>query len=194
MAEALSAYYPEELLGAALRVESRLMALHIGHDDARRIGWEIAEHLRAAWGGRAIYIAAAAQPDPRQRSLLDGEQPTARLNEPEVLIDVAEQVAERLVAIGGEHSEAERIGWEVVRALNRYWGGGNLYICKGWLHEVWLRDQEIYRRFNGENHDWLASEYHLTVQHVYRIVKRVGNAERAKRQAPLFTDDETPSR
>lgn len=190
MAEALRANYPEELLGAALQVEDRLVALHIGRDDAHRIGWEIAEHLRAVWGGRAIYLVtrSAAQPDPRQRSLIEGENHAAGLNEREVLVDVAEQVAERIVAIGGEHNDAERIGWEVARALNSYWGGGNLYICKGLLYEVSLRDQEIYRRFNGENHDWLASEYDLTVQHIYRIVKRVGNAERAKRQGALFIE------
>ena len=72
--------------------------------------------------------------------------------------------------------------------MNAHWGGGLLYICKGQHYEISLRDQEIFRRFNGENHDWLAQEYDLTLQHVYRIVKRVGAAERAKRQSSLFPE------
>lgn len=79
------------------------------------------------------------------------------------------------------------MGWDVARHLNTFWGGGHLYICKGMHYENSRRDHEIYRRFNGENHDWLATQYDLTVQHVYRIVKRVGESERAKRQPQLFS-------
>lgn len=180
--------YPEELALAAGQADARLVALGVGADDARRIGWELAEHLRNYWGGRQIYLIKrqANQPDPRQMGLLDSTDHAAGLNEREMLVDIAEQVEERLVAIGYDHDEATRLGWEVARHLNEFWGGGVLYICKGVHYEIALRDQEIFRRFNGENHDWLATTYDLTVQHVYRIVKRVGAAERAKRQATLF--------
>lgn len=192
MAESLNTTrdrYPEELENAALQVAGRLADLGVGRDDAGRIGWELAEHLRRFWGGRQIYImAAAAKPDPRQLGLLDGENHGAGLNEREILVDIAEQVEERLVAIGVDHDEASRLGWELSRHLNGFWGGGHLYICKGIHYEISRRDQEIFRRFNGENQDWLAQEYNLTVQHVYRVVKRVGDAERAKRQAKLFPD------
>lgn len=189
MAESLNRdRYPEELEAAALQVAGRLSELGVGQDDAGRIGWELAEHLRRFWGGRQIYIVAthAARPDPRQLGLLDSENHAAGLNEREMLVDIAEQVEERLVAIGVDHDEASRLGWEVARHLNAFWGGGHLYICKGIHYEISRRDQEIFRRFNGENHDWLAQEYNLTVQHVYRVVKRVGDAERAKRQGALF--------
>ncbi len=184
--------YPEELALAAGETTARLAALGVAADDARRIGWELAEHLRSYWGGRQIYLLKqAAAPDPRQLGLLDSADHAAGLNEREMLVDIAEQVEERLVAIGTEHAEAQRLGWEVARRLNAFWGGGVLYICKGLAYEIARRDQEIYRRFNGENHDWLAKEYDLTVQHVYRVVKRVGAAERAKRQARLFPVDES---
>ncbi|MDT3707445.1 MAG: Mor transcription activator family protein [Thiobacillus sp.] len=180
--------YPEELEAAALQVGDRLAGLGIAGDDAARIGWEIAEHLRREWGGRLIYIVSLQErPDPRQLGLLDSENHAAGLACSEILTDVAEQAEERLAALGMDRDDAARLGWEVAQALNQFWGGGNLYICKGELYEISLRDQEIFRRFNGENHDWLAKEYDLTVQHVYRIVKRVGAAERAKRQAALFT-------
>lgn len=179
--------YPEELALAAGQADARLVQLGVGADDARRIGWELAEHLRNYWGGRQIYlIKNALKTDPRQLGLLDSTDHAAGLNEREMLVDIAEQVEERLVAIGFDHDEAQRLGWEVALHLNTFWGGGVLYICKGLHYEIARRDQEIFRRFNGENHDWLATTYDLTVQHVYRIVKRVGAAERAKRQASLF--------
>ena len=46
---------------------------------------------------------------------------------------------------------------------------------------------QIYKEFDGKNHAGLARKYGLTVQHVYRIVKEVGMAERAKKQADLFS-------
>lgn len=179
--------YPEELENVALQVLGRLRSMGVMESDAGRIGWELAEHLRTFWGGRPIYIVArpASQPDPRQMGLLDSENHAAGLNEREILVDIAEQTEERLVAIGHAHDDASRMGWEVAGHLNTFWGGGNLYICKGLHYEISLRDQEIYRRFNGDNHDWLAQEYNMTVQHIYRIVKRVGDAEREKRQASL---------
>lgn len=181
--------YPEELEAAAQQVSARLGVLGIAGEDAGRIGWEIAEHLRTYWGGRQIYIISRqAKPDPRQTSLLDGDNYAAGLNEREVLVDIAEQVEERLVAIGHDHEQANRMGWDIAQRLNDHWGGGNLYICKGIHYDISLRDQAIYQRFNGENHDWLATEYDLTVQHIYRILKRVGESERAKRQAGLFQE------
>lgn len=176
--------YPEELEAAALQVRGCLEAQGVDAGDAGRIAWEVAEHLRTFWGGRPTYIRAPERADSRQLGLLDGDGGFAP--ECEILVDLAEQVEERLAATGADHPEASAIGWKVAQHMNGYWGGGLLYICKGQRYEISLRDQEIFRRFNGENHDWLAQEYDLTVQHVYRIVKRVGADERAKRQAPLF--------
>lgn len=182
-----NARYPEELEAAAIEAAGRLAERGVERADAERIGWELAEHLRRNWGGRLIYIVTRVErADPRQGNLLDSENHAAGLSGREILVDVAEQVEERLAAIGTDPDEASRLGWQVAEALNRFWGGGNLYICKGLAYEIALRDQEIYRRFNGDNHDWLAREYDLTVQHIYRIVKRVGAAERAKRQSDMF--------
>lgn len=188
MADALRERYPEELEAVAHQVQARLADAGVGEADAARIGWELAEHLREFWGGRQIYIIAARErADARQGSLLDSDNPGAGLAEREILVDIAEQVDERLAAIGVDRDEATRIGWEVARHMNAYWGGGHLYICKGLHYEISRRDREIFARFNGDNHDWLAREYDLTLQHIYRIVKRVGEAERAKRQSRLFS-------
>lgn len=184
MAGALNALYPDELEAVALQIAARLAALGVGGDDAERIGWHVAEHLRREWGGRLTYIRAPEKADTRQLGLLDSE--SGSVPDCEILIDLAEQVEERLAAIGLERELAATHGRAVAQHVQAFWGSGQLYLCKGTLYELSLRDQEIFRRFNGENHEWLAREYDLTLQHVYRIVKRVGESERAKRQARLF--------
>lgn len=61
-----------------------------------------------------------------------------------------------------------------------------IYFPKNLLGRVSERDMQIYKEFNGKNHVELARKYDLTVQHIYRIVKEVGMAERAKNQGDLF--------
>lgn len=184
---AASNRYPDELEAAALEVAVRLEALEVAAADAERIGWEIAEHLRRFWGGRNAYVRAPqGAPDTRQLGLLDGGDAAGTEPDSEILADLAEQVEERLVGIGLAHDEAARMGLAVAQHMNAYWGSGPLYICKGRYYEISLRDQEIFNRFRNGNYEWLAREYNLTVQHVYRVVKRVGAAERAKRQSQMF--------
>lgn len=188
MAGSVSRYgdkYPEELRNAGELAALRLVELGIEAADAERIGWELAEHLRTFWGGRQKYILHPRQSDQGQGGLFDSANHGDGLTGQEMLVDIAEQVEERLLALGYANDEASSMGWDVTRRLNDHWGGGLLYICKGLHYEIERRDLEIYSRFNGDNHEWLASEYNLTVQHIYRIVKRVGAIERAKRQASL---------
>lgn len=183
MAGPLNDKYPEDLEAAALEIAARLEAMGVGEADADRIGWEMAEHLRTTWGGRPTYIRAAAKTDTRQLGLLDAE--AGSVPDCEMLADLAEQAEERLAATGQDREQARAAGLALGQHMAAFFGNGLLYLCKGRMYEIELRDQAIYRRFNGSNHEWLAVEYRLTVQHVYRIVKRVGAAERAKRQAVL---------
>lgn len=181
--------YPEELSHIAEQVAMKLSESGLPDDDARMIGWEIAEHLRTYWGGRMVSVHKPRLPNENQLNLLDTANTAPGLAQQELFADMAEQVAERLCGLAWLPDVATQTGWAVARHINAYLGGGLLYICKGLAYEIARRNQEIYRRFNGDNHDWLAREYDLTVQAVYRIIKRVGEAERAKRQAMLFPPD-----
>lgn len=179
--------YPEELEAAALQLHDRIVELGVAEADAARIAWELAEHLRVNWGGLQTYIRAPEQADDGQIDLLGGA--ASAMPECEILADLAEQAEERLAATGCDPAQAAEMGARLAQHMNQFWGSGQLYICKGKHYEISLRDREIFRRFNGDNHYWLAREYDLTVQHVYRIVARVGAEERAKRQARLFADE-----
>lgn len=48
--------YPELLNDIAQQVETKLAALGQPSEDARRMGWEIAEHVRSHFQGELIYI------------------------------------------------------------------------------------------------------------------------------------------
>ena len=48
--------YPELLSDVAQQVEAKLTALQMNAEDAKRIGWEIAEHVRGHFAGELIYI------------------------------------------------------------------------------------------------------------------------------------------
>lgn len=184
--------YPEELETLALQMETRLGGLGVTDDDAQRIAWEVAEHLRRFWGGHKKYVRAQRARDASQLDLLGGEAGEATDNP--ILVDLGDQVTERLVAIGHAPDEATTMGLDVASHVRQYWGTGDIYICKGLRYEISLRDQEIYRRCNSRNYEWLATEYDLTVQRVYAIVKRIGVLERQKRQGALFQDAAVESR
>ena len=81
---------------------------------------------------------------------------------------------------------AHTIGVQVAGYITSNWGGQLIYIPKNHSGQLSSRDLEIYAAFNGRNHTLLAKKYDLTVQHIYRIVKEVGEREYAKRQNPLF--------
>lgn len=179
--------YPEELEALALQVGLRLEALGVAADDAQRIAWEVAEYLRQFWGGHKKYLRAQRERDAAQLDLLGTDGGAAPENP--ILADLAAQVSERLVGIGTAPEEAATMGADTAAHLARYIGTGDIYICKGHLYEISLRDQEIYHRYSNGNYEWLAREYNMTIQHIYRIVKRVGAIERAKRQAALFPDE-----
>ena len=53
-------------------------------------------------------------------------------------------------------------------------------------HQLSERDMQIWSEFNGRNHNDLVKRYDLTLQQIYRILKDIGELERAKTQGDLF--------
>lgn len=54
----------------------------------------------------------------------------------------------------------------------------SLFACK--------REKQIFNEFTGNNHVSLAKKYALSLQWIYKIVKRVQKEEIAKRQFNMF--------
>lgn len=107
---------------------------------------------------------------------------------PELVTDLQDQVAARLVELKIDAQAAKVIGIQVAEYVTSNWGGQLIYIPKNHNGQLNARDVQIYAQFNGRNHAALAKKFDLTVQQIYRIIKEVGERERAKNQGSLFTD------
>jgi Mor family transcriptional regulator len=105
---------------------------------------------------------------------------------PELLADLADQVAVKLVENGIEAERAADIGLSAAEHIRANWSGQSLYLPKGVQYDLSRRDVEIFERFNGTNHEVLAREYNLTVMRIYQIVKAVRAEMVRKRQGSLF--------
>lgn len=113
--------------------------------------------------------------------------PTARNDRaPQLLADLADTVAAELVTAGIDEEQAADIGIKVADRMRNDWGGEPIYFPKGCAIDISRRDIEIWNAFPQKDHIQLAREYDLSVIHIYRILKTVGAAMRALRQAALF--------
>jgi len=105
---------------------------------------------------------------------------------PQLLADLADKLALALAKRGIGPESAAEIGIEIADQMRADWGGQHIYFPQGAAIDITRRDMELWEKFNGHNHAALAREYDLSVIHVYRRVKLVGAAMRAKRQGDLF--------
>ena len=105
---------------------------------------------------------------------------------PELLADLAEQVAQKLAEAGVKPTVAADIGFSAAEHIREHWSGAPIYIPKGAAYSVSQRDLELYGHFNGKNHRLLAREYNLSIVRIYQIVKRVRAEHLKKCQGALF--------
>jgi len=101
---------------------------------------------------------------------------------PEILSDLRDNLAEILTESGMEALEAKRLAAYAAERVREQWSGMSFYIPKARDWMLSKRDNEIYRRFNGENIKQLCREYGLSEQRLYQVIARVRAAQIAKRQ------------
>lgn len=105
---------------------------------------------------------------------------------PELLADLADQVALKISELGVPLDKAADIGFAAAEHIRDHWGGQPIYLPKGAQYDFSKRDLEIFERFNGHNHAELAKEYDRSVMRIYQIVKAVRAELIKKRQGALF--------
>ncbi len=106
---------------------------------------------------------------------------------PSLLVEIADHTASVLREdFGMEPARADYAGYLIMRRIAKTVGGAGVYIPT--IHSIARheRDEEIWREFNGHNHLELARKYGLTTIHVYRLLKRLREEERRKRQVELL--------
>ncbi|KFK92789.1 MULTISPECIES: Mor transcription activator family protein [unclassified Serratia (in: enterobacteria)] len=109
---------------------------------------------------------------------------------PELLVELAQHTAKIIrEIIDIDPALAEQIGEAVANRMMQVWGGQNVYFPMGMIWKLGVRDREIFNAFNGRNHQELASQFHVSVQWIYSVVKRVKKEELDRMQGKLFDDE-----
>lgn len=106
---------------------------------------------------------------------------------PELLIDLADHAAAALKEKTQLDKEAcDQLGQEIAIRMAFNWGGQIVYFPEGHQLKVAELHLKIYNRFDGTNQAELATEFGISLQHVYRVLKAVHAEEIAERQGGLF--------
>lgn len=107
----------------------------------------------------------------------------------ELLADVAEQIAKRLIKKHSMDPEAAGdIGNDMADFLSEHWKGQNIYITADAPFKLSQRDVRIYSRMRRGNAHEIAKEEGISYVRVYQIYKRCLAAARSRTQPALFED------
>lgn len=104
---------------------------------------------------------------------------------PELLTDLVDKGIDLLKSLGFDNQTAEKTAFAFVELIRREWAGQNLYVPKGQAYELSIRDEELYRRFDGANLFRLCKEYGITIQRGYQIIATIREKEFQRRQIQL---------
>jgi Mor family transcriptional regulator len=117
----------------------------------------------------------------------DMVETNADIRRHELLADVAEQTAKRLIE---KHALPEDMAFDVGNDLadffSAHWNGQNVYMVADSQFKLSKRDLEIFRRMERGNAHELAREFGISYVRVYQIYKRCLSAARARHQPSLF--------
>ncbi|NMY40903.1 Mor transcription activator family protein [Pseudomonas sp. WS 5013] len=91
----------------------------------------------------------------------------------ELLADVADRAACILKGCGMGEQEAQDAGDAIADDLADNWGGQFITVPKDMKYRHAKRAQQIHDEFNGTNHAELATKHGLSVNAIYKILKRV---------------------
>lgn len=104
----------------------------------------------------------------------------------ELLTDIADQVTMILRDHNIDAEKAEHIGADVANHLAEHWGGQLITFPKDYLYKIVQRDLDIFQKVTANNMGAVAKEYGLTVNALYRVIRRIRKRAIAERQPDIF--------
>lgn len=107
-------------------------------------------------------------------------------------IEPMAKIIQETLGVTNELAEATSV--EITTLLAHLWGGQVVYVPKGVCIQASKLHQKIFEDWTGRNHHEVATKHGVSVQHVYKVVKRMRLAVIARDQHDLFPppDDEQP--
>lgn len=103
-------------------------------------------------------------------------------------IEPMAKVIQESLGVSADLAEATSV--EITTLFAHLWGGQVVYVPKGVCIQASRLHQKIYDDFTGRNHHEVATKHCVSVQQVYRVVKRMRLAIIARNQRDLFVSDE----
>lgn len=103
----------------------------------------------------------------------------------ELLQDVADQVAIILREHGIDAELREQAGLAVADHLADHWAGQLIYYPKDHVGRLSARDLRIYNEFTGHNHGALAKKHNMSVDGIYKLLRRARRKDLDRRQCKL---------
>lgn len=100
----------------------------------------------------------------------------------ELLISIISNVSQSLIKAGLPEDKAYDIAVQLSDDLRQDFGGELFYMPKGQDYDTIIKHHQIFKEFNGANHQELSKKYNLSVQHLYRVLKKYQDL----RQPQLF--------
>ncbi|MBE8397905.1 DNA-binding protein, partial [Leptospira borgpetersenii serovar Hardjo-bovis] len=92
---------------------------------------------------------------------------------PEIINDLAFHASQVLIeSMNIDSASPQNAGQAIADRMLRIWGGQSIYFPKGISVRASERDYQIYSECDGRNYAELAKKYNLTLQWIYKIVKR----------------------
>jgi Mor family transcriptional regulator len=107
---------------------------------------------------------------------------------PQMLADFVDVLRAAYQRAGVDDDDVDRLARQGVMALSDYLGGRYFYLAKGDNLRAALRDDQIWREFDGQNIAELAQRYSVSERHVYRVLAEQRAMRRKRRQGQLFPE------
>ena len=105
----------------------------------------------------------------------------------ELLTDIADQVKFILVDHGIDEERATHAGNDISNHLAEHWGGQLITFPKDYLFKIIQRDLDIFNEANSNNMSEVAKKYNLSLNGLYRVLKRIRKRAIASKQDDMFS-------
>jgi Mor family transcriptional regulator len=105
-------------------------------------------------------------------------------------VDPIARALQESLGVSAELAEAASV--EVTMLFAHLWGGQVVYIPKGVSIQASKLHQQIFDDWSGRNHHEVATKHGVSVQYVYRVVKRMRALIIARDQHDLFAPPPDP--
>ncbi|ECI5214676.1 transcriptional regulator [Salmonella enterica subsp. diarizonae] len=101
---------------------------------------------------------------------------------PALLAELNDLLRKELARLGVEPVHS----LEIVVAICKHLGGGQVYIPRGQVLDSLIRDLRIWNDFNGRNINELAAHYGVSYKTVYKAIRRMRQLKYRQYQPTLF--------